>query len=1075
MSYAELICQSNFSFLQGASHPEELVKKACDYGYRALALTDECSVAGVVRAHSFIEEHRLNISLIIGAKFTMTYEGFSATFVLLCPNRKAYAELCRVITNSRRRCNKGDYQLSAWDINSLKHCLILLLPSGDSEGDKVWCLWLKKYHKQRLWLVLSRQLSAGEHHHIDYCYSASKKYKLPLLASGNVLMHDSERLPMQHVISAIKAGKTVATLGKLALVNAERSLRPLSKFVKLFEADLLAETLVVAQCCQFSLSSLSYEYPAELIPKKLSPSVYLRKLVEQGKKCRFPDGVPEDIDAIIEKELSLIKTMAYEHFFITVYDIVQFAQRRKILYQGRGSAANSVVCYCLEITSVDPRQISVLFERFISQERQQPPDIDVDFEHHRREEVFQYIYQKYGREHTAITATVITYRLKSAIREVGKVLGLNETQLEFFIKNINRRDRASEWHSQVVELGLDPQSQQGQQFVKLVDEIRGFPRHLSQHVGGFIISSGPLYELVPIENAAMEDRTVIQWDKDDLESLKLLKVDVLALGMLTAIRKSFDLIQLHYQQAFTIAQITRLGDDPNVYRMIQQADTVGIFQIESRAQMSMLPRLKPSTYYDLVVQIAIVRPGPIQGGMVHPYLKRRSGEELVDYPSEDVKEVLERTLGVPIFQEQVIKIAMVAAGFTGGEADQLRRAMGKWKKTGELLGFKDKLISGMLERGYSHAFSLRIFDQICGFGEYGFPESHSASFAVLAYVSAWLKVYYPEVFYCALLNSLPMGFYSASQLLQDAQRHQISILPVCINHSHWDHHLIEADKQLSLRLGFRLVKGIKETQSERIIEARPTEGFSSLGEIKQIGLRINELQALASANCFNVIAGNRFNARWTMMNQDDEMPLFSPANGTVALYLRDIKQQEAEALQALASKANVVTDNNMNIKACHQEIPPLKIQENQSEYTFSPNVYDDLIEDYSATGVSLDKHPITLLDDAKMLGSFTRATELKNIRHKAAVTVAGVVTGRQSPGTASGVTFMTLEDDTGNVNVVVWVATARAQKQSFLSSKILKVKGIIEREKNVIHVIAGRLIDLTEHLENFDCASRDFH
>lgn len=1034
MSYAELICQSNFSFLKAASSPEELVQAASDANYQAIAITDECSVAGVVRAYSYIKKQQLSIKLIIGARFTLTNNKQAPLkLVLLCPNRKAYAELCRIITNSRRRTDKGQYQLDEWDLKTIKHCLVLWLPSGEQTADSLWATWLIKHYSSRIWLALSRQLLSHEQHYLKHCAQIAKEFSLPIVATNKVLMHQRQRLPLQHVLAAIANGCTINELGKQALSNGERSIRSIDKLTRLFNSEQLQASLDIAKQCNFCLSELSYEYPKELIPTDSNASEYLRSIVEQGKKARFPDGVPADINDIIEKELALIAKMQYEHFFITIYDIVQFAKQQNILYQGRGSAANSVVCYCLEITSVDPRQISVLFERFISQERQEPPDIDVDFEHQRREEIFQYIYQKYGRERTAITATVITYRLKSAIREVGKALGINEAQLAFFIKNINRRDHQSNWCEQVTELGLDANSQKGQQFIQLVNQIKGFPRHLSQHVGGFIISAGPLYELVPVENAAMAERTVIQWDKDDLEALQLLKVDVLALGMLTAIRKGFSLIKEHYQHTLSIADITRWQDDPQVYQQIQQADTVGVFQIESRAQMSMLPRLKPKNYYDLVVQIAIVRPGPIQGGMVHPYLKRRSGEEAITYPSEQVKSVLERTLGVPIFQEQVIKLAMVAAGFTGGEADQLRRAMGKWKKTGELNLFRNKLIQGMLSRGYQQNYAERIFEQICGFGEYGFPESHSASFAVLAYVSAWLKHYYPEAFYTSLLNSLPMGFYSPSQLIQDAKRHNISILPVCINHSCWQNLMVTNQQGFAIRLGFRLVKGFSEASAHTLVEQRPVDGFNHMAQIKQLGLHRNELQALASANCFRDIAGDRFSARWQMMNTEHELPLFANTNNTA-----------------------------MPIEPAEQ-------------FSLFPSDTDNLLEDYSALGLSLDNHPISILAANGKLGRYTPANELLHVRHKSAVTVAGVVTGRQSPGTASGVTFMTLEDDTGNINVVVWLATARAQKHNFLSAKILKVKGIIEREQEVIHVIAGRLIDMTDTLEEINTHSRDFH
>jgi error-prone DNA polymerase len=803
MNYAELFCQSNFSFLTGASHPEELVTEADRLGYEAIAITDECSVAGVVRAYAAIKRHRLAIKLLVGS--LMRFQDLE--FILLCPHRQAYAELCRVITNARRRSEKGRYQLDEWDIKSLKHCLLLWLPSGEKKQDSQWARFLCKHHRARLWIGCRRLLRNNEHRYLEHCEWLGARFNIAISACGDVLMHCPERLPVQQVLTAIRLGTPVAQVGRQLLSNAENSLRPLAKLDKLFKREWLEESIYIARQCTFDLGELRYEYPAELVPAGKTPFHYLCELVEAGIARRFPDGISPEVRATIDKELALIDELGYAHFFLTIHDTVEFARQQGILHQGRGSAANSVVCYCLGITAVDPRHINVLFERFISRERNEPPDIDVDFEHERREEVIQYLYRKYGRERAALTATVISYRFKSALRDVGKALGISETQLDFFIRNINRRDRANPWEGQVAQLGLDPESSTGEQLIRLVNEIRGFPRHLSQHVGGFVISSGPLYELVPVENASMAERTVIQWDKDDIETLGLLKVDVLALGMLTAIRKSFDLIQHHWQRELTIAGITRAMDDAEVYRMIQRADTVGLFQIESRAQMSMLPRLKPACYYDLVVQIAIVRPGPIQGGMVHPYLKRRNGEEAVDYPSEAVKGVLQRTLGVPIFQEQVIQLAMVAAGFTGGEADQLRRAMASWKKTGELEQFHHKLINGMTERGYTLEYAERIYQQICGFGEYGFPESHSASFALLAYTSAWLKHHYPAAFYTALLNSLPKGFYSPSQLVQDARRHAITVLPVCVNHSAWEHILERKEGALAVRLGMRLVKG----------------------------------------------------------------------------------------------------------------------------------------------------------------------------------------------------------------------------------------------------------------------------
>lgn len=1032
MSYAELFCQSNFSFLEGASHPQELVIQANLLGYEALAITDECSVAGVVRAYTCIKQAQLSIKLIVGSFFRLDEQ---LELVLLCPNRQAYAELCRVISNARRRSAKGAYQLLEWDINSLRHCLLIWLPTGQPEHDQYWAKRLLQYHKARLWLGCRRLLRNNEHRHLAYCEHLSQRHQIPITACGGVLMHSPERLPLQHVLSAIRLGTSIAKAGRQLLPNGENSLRPLAKLHKLFKPEWLAETTAIANQCHFSLTELRYEYPAELVPPGQKPFSYLCQLVEQGIAKRFPEGLNPKLQAIIDKELALIEELGCAHFFLTIHDLVQFAQRKNILYQGRGSAANSVVCYCLEITAVDPRHIDVLFERFLSKERDEPPDIDVDFEHQRREEVIQYIYQKYGRKHAAIVATVICYRFKSALREVGKALGINATRLDFFIRNINRRDRDTGWETQIEKLGLDPHSATGMQFIQLVNEIRHFPRHLSQHVGGFVISSGPLYELVPVENASMAERTVIQWDKDDIESLGLLKVDVLALGILTAIRKSFDLLRSHYGREYTLTGITSDMNDAQVYQMIQRADTVGLFQIESRAQMSMLPRLKPACYYDLVIQIAIVRPGPIQGGMVHPYLKRRDREERVTYPSDAVKQVLARTLGVPIFQEQVIQLAMVAAGFSGGEADQLRRAMAAWKKTGDLEKFRHKLIHGMQERGYSSDYAERIYNQIRGFGEYGFPESHSASFALLAYASAWLKCHYPTVYYTALLNSLPMGFYSPSQLIQDARRHQVEVNPVCVNRSHLEHTLEGKQPHFSLRLGLRLVKGLSAEGAKTLLMARQSrtgQAFSQIRDVQCLDLSKSDLEALASADAFHALGQNRFHTRWHLMDSAADLPLF--------------------------------TQTNLDFVA-----------ESPAPFIDSPSEVSNLMEDYSALGLTLKRHPIEILEESGALGSYTHAANLKHLPHKSLVTVAGVVTGRQSPGTAAGVTFITLEDHTGNSSIVVWLATARAQQQAYLRATILKVHGILEREGEVVHVIAGRLTDLSSKMQALIARSRDFH
>lgn len=1026
MQYSELFCQSHYSFLCGASSPAELVTTASFLGYDAIAITDECSVAGVVRAFDEITRQRLPIKLIVGSYFVFDE---ALSFILLCPNKKAYSELCRIITNARRRSEKGEYQLAEWDLRTIKHCKLIWLPNGNEEKDKHWGEWLQNHTAIDAYIGAQRLLDGRDHHRFAHYNQLQATYAFPVIACTGVLMHHADRLPLQHVLHATQAHTTVERIGRNAISNAERSLRTLPKIQKLYPEKWVANTNTLAAQFSFSLSELKYQYPAELVPDGYTPTSYLRERVEAGIKIRFPEGITPDIRAIIEKELKLIEEQEYEYFFLTIYDIVQFAKRQHILYQGRGSAANSVVCYCLEITAVDPRQISVLFERFISKERNEPPDIDVDFEHQRREEIIQYIYEKYGRERTAIAATVICYRFKSAFKDVGKALGFSESQLDFIVKQINRRDSVIPWKSQLANLGLNAEDPKVTQLITLTEALLGTPRHLSQHVGGFVISAGPLYDLVPVENAAMEARTIIQWDKDDIETLGLLKVDVLALGMLSAIRRTFGLINKQYPVDVSIPFITKLGDDAQVFDMICKADTVGVFQIESRAQMSMLPRLKPRAYYDLVVQIAIVRPGPIQGDMVHPYLIRRHGNETITYPSKDVERVLARTMGVPIFQEQVIQLAMVGAGFSGGEADQLRRAMASWKKDGRIFEFRDKLIKGMTDRGYDPTFAHNLFEQIKGFAGYGFPESHSASFAVLAYVSCWLKHYFPVEFYVALLNSWPMGFYSPSQLMQDAKRHGITVHAPCVNQSSVEHTMVVNGQQKEIQLGLCLIKGLSESGASAVVTYRPTHGYVAMHEIQQLGLTRSDLQALASADALKSISGNRYETRWKMMDTQGSLPLFEE----------------------------------------HEDL-------HNDGLSKQPSDAENLLEDYASTGLSVKNHPIALLKKKHKLNNISWSNTLKGKKNKSVVKVLGAVTGRQAPGTAAGVTFLTLEDDSGNMNVVVWQATARAQQQTFLKAKLLQVNGIIECSKEgVIHIIAGKLIDRTPWLEDITLPSRDFH
>ncbi|GIU44696.1 error-prone DNA polymerase [Shewanella sairae] len=1089
--YAELHAISNYSFLRGASHPHELVEQAAKLGYKAIAITDECSFAGVVKAYEAAKKYE--IRLLVGAEFRID-EG---VFVLLAMNRKGYGQISHLISRCRRRAEKGRYQLEFIELlTGLEQCILLWQPQRPcqlhqpnialstrlqdymQQSLQIGCKLAASF-KDRCYLMMERSLVAGEALKLDFWRELAVQLQLECVASGNVHMHIEQRQKLLDVLTCIRHGSQLEHAGDLLLANAETALKPLVAIAKRYPKAWLDNSLVVASRCDFSLDELKYEYPSEVVPSHLSASDYLAQEVYKGALWRFNNAIPFEVTAQYEKELQLIKEMQYEYFFLTIYDIVQFAKSQRILHQGRGSAANSVVCYCLGITEVDPTKVNMLFERFVSKERNEPPDIDVDFEHERREEVIQYIYGKYGRDRAALAATVISYRFKSAMGDVGKALGIDKQHIDHMLASIDRRDSEFDWLAQLEAKSLIPKEGIGQYWLPLVQEILGFPRHLSQHVGGFIISSGPLSELVPVENAAMADRTVIQWDKDDLESLGLLKVDVLALGMLTAIRKCFELVgqskvcnnanQLQQAQAFTMADIC--WEQPEVYQMLQRGDSIGVFQVESRAQTSMLPRLKPKCYYDLVVQIAIVRPGPIQGDMVHPYLKRRDGLEKVTYPSREVEAVLSRTMGVPIFQEQVIQLVMVAAGFSGGEADQLRRAMASWKRSGELQQFEAKLLTGMQSRGYSAEFSQQIYRQIKGFGEYGFPESHSASFALLAYVSAYLKYHYPAAFCCALLNSQPMCFYSPSQLIQDVKRHKVTVLPVCINHSQWQHTLERsALGTMQIRLGFRLVKGLNCKEISRMVAQRPPAGFKQIEQIYQLGIARHELEILASANAFVAVAGHRHQVRWQLSACQASLPLF--------------EEQELNALDEYRQQSKPSSSLEHSFSTAAVSLP-------------APSVAESMQADYAYTGVTLGEHPMALLRQQVMtkqgkgmtsiqgvqqrlnthsvLQHCLTAEQLDDCRSGQVVTVAGLVVGRQRPGTASGVTFITLEDETGNVNLVVWSATARAQRQVYLVSKIMKVTGILERKSGVTHVVAGKLYDISHALEALQLRSRDFH
>ncbi len=1023
MPYAELHCLSNFSFLRGASHAGELVARAAELGYHALAITDECSVAGSVRAHQAAIRHGL--SLIHGSEFQLA-DGLR--FVALVTDRAAWARLCALITTGRRAANKGSYYLTRSDVveNGLAGCLILWLPARDPDHEAL--AWLQQHFAGHLWIAVELLAEGDDRRRRDELMALGERSGVPCVASGDVHMHVRGRRALQDTLTALRHRVPLSEAGLRLFPSGERHLRPIERLERLYPPALLAESLRIARRCRFSLAELRYEYPAELVPPGETPTSHLRHLVLAGLRRRWPQGVSFRIRRQIVRELRLIADMAYEAFFLTVHDVVAFARGRGILCQGRGSAANSVVCFCLGITEVDPSRLSMLFERFISKERGEPPDIDVDFEHERREEVIQYIYEKYGRQRAALAATVISYRPRSAIRDVGRALGLDPARLDRLAGAFQWWDGQQAGRERLLEVGEDPDNPIIRRLLILVNTLVGFPRHLSQHVGGFVISGGPLHELVPVENAAMADRTIIQWDKDDLEALGLLKVDVLALGMLTAIRRCFDLIAEWRGRRWTLADIP--AEDPVVYDMISKADTVGVFQIESRAQMAMLPRLQPRTFYDLVIEVAIVRPGPIQGDMVHPYLARRAGTERVDYPSPEVERVLKRTLGVPIFQEQVMQLAIVAAGFSPGEADQLRRSMAAWKKQGGLGHLEDRLISGMRERGYSEDYARRIFRQIQGFGEYGFPESHSASFALLVYVSAWLKCHEPAAFCAALLNSQPMGFYAPAQLVRDARDHGVEVRPVDVMHSQWDCHLEGEGEAPALRLGLNRVKGLSRDAAERVVTVvrESTDAITRLDQLlHRARLDRRAVDALADAGALAALAGHRHKARWTAAGVEEAMPLFG-------------EQAVAEAEPMLRA----------------------------------PREGEDIIADYSRIGLTLGRHPLALLRERLAAAGVMPADDLWQQPADSPVVIAGLVINRQRPGSAAGVTFMTLEDETGIVNLICWRKMAEQYRKTVLNARLLLVAGQLQRSDGVQHVIARHLEDWSHLLGRLSHRSRDF-
>ncbi len=1061
--YAELHCLSNFSFLRGASHPEELVQRAVELGYGALAVTDECSFAGSVRAH--VAAKAVGLKLIHGTEIVLA-DGLK--LVLLAQNREGYGNLSALITLARRRAEKGAYRLTRGDLEgfgpsgALPDCLALWVPGPqfDSPPDPADGRWLAQRFPGRSWLAVELHAGPDDRGRLEQLQQLAADCGLPLLAAGDVHMHSRARRPLQDVLTALRLNTTVFAAGHALHPNGERHLRPRLRLARLYPPELLAETLAVAARCTFSLDELRYEYPEEVVPHGLTPAAYLRQEVEAGLAVRYPAGVPEKARAQVEYELGLIARLQYEAYFLTVYDIVRFARSKEILCQGRGSAANSAVCYALGITEVDPAKSELLFERFISAERGEPPDIDVDFEHQRREEVIQYLYAKYGRERAALTGALITYRTRGALRDAGRALGFGREQIDALANTLAWWDKQDELPERLRAVGLDPESPRVAKWLAVSRALRGFPRHLSQHVGGFVISRGPLSRLVPIENAAMAERSVIQWDKDDIDALGLMKVDVLALGMLSAIRRALDMLGARDGKTVRLQDIPR--ESKAVYDMLCRGDSLGIFQVESRAQMAMLPRLKPRQFYDLVVQVAIVRPGPIQGDMVHPYLKRRHGEEKIEKISPAVDKVLQRTYGVPIFQEQVMQLAVVAAGFTPGEADQLRRAMAAWKRKGGLEPFEQKLILGMQERGLPESFARRIFEQIKGFGDYGFPESHAASFAILVYFSAWLKRFEPAAFLCGLLNAHPMGFYAPAQLVQDAQRHGVTVLPPDVTHSAWESLLVgllpdhPPAPPRTVRLGLREIAGFNQAAAERIVAARQDGPFQSVADLAaRAGLQRPELERLAAANALQALAGHRRAAAWesAAVENTGQRPKERGSEGA-----KDSEKAKAPARP-------IQGDLFATLPPPTEAPPPLP----------TPTEGEDLVADYATLGLTLGRHPLALLRERLTAGRFITAAELRAAPDKKLARAAGIVTHRQRPGTASGIVFVTMEDETGPINVILRPELVEKQRRETLAARLLGVYGQLEARHGVTHLVAKRLVDLTPLLGRLATRSRDFH
>ncbi len=1028
--YAELQAVSNFSFLRGASHAEELVEEAARLGLAAIGIADRNTLAGAVRAH--VAAKRAGIRLLTGARLDLA-DGAS----LLCypRDRAAYGRLCRLLTLGQRRAAKGECILDREDL--LAHAggqvLIALPPEPWREGFEAELAGLRRAHDGPLYLAAHMLYRGGDRARLGRLAAIAARAGAPLLATNDVHYHRPERRPLQDVLTAVREHVTVVEAGWRLAANAERHLKDGDEIARLFRGheDAVARSLEAVSFCTFSLDELAYEYPDEPVPAGSTPQRHLEALAWEGAAWRYPDGIPEKVAAALRHELGLIGELDYAPYFLTVHDIVRFADSQDILCQGRGSAANSAVCYCLGITAVDPARIDLLFERFVSRERREPPDIDVDFEHERREEVIQYIYGRYGRERAGIAATVISYRARSAVRDVGKAMGLSEDTAAALAAAVRDMHREGVPEKRLREAGLDPADPLLRRTVALATELQGFPRHLSQHVGGFVLTRGPLDETVPIGNAAMEKRTFIEWDKDDLEALGLMKVDVLGLGMLTCIRKAFDLLAAHKDLPLTLATVP--AEDGQVWDMICRADTIGVFQIESRAQMNMLPRLKPRSFYDLVIEVAIVRPGPIQGDMVHPYLRRRDGLEEVAYPApapehgppDELRKVLEKTLGIPLFQEQAMRVAMEAAQFTPDEANALRYAMATFRKRGTLGQLRDRMVGRMVARGYDPELAARCFRQIEGFGDYGFPESHAASFALLAYVSSWLKCHHPEVFACALLNAQPMGFYAPAQIVRDAREHGVEVRPVDVHASGWDNSLERrADGTHALRLGLRQVTGFGEEDAKSLLKARETPYADIAMLQRRAGIGATAIETLAAADAFGSMGLDRRGALWQAraLAKAPPLPLFETAG------------RPAEGVE-----------------------PPAALP------AMAPG--EQVVEDYRTLRLSLRAHPLSFLRPRLSKGGVLAAGAVAAARDGQRASTAGLVLVRQRPGSASGVIFMTLEDETGVVNIVVWPRVLESYRKAVLGARLAMVKGRIQRTADIVHLVADRLEDLTGWLD----------